>query len=502
VRSFGDTGRVTTILAVLAVLGPPVVVGVAGLGAPLGLAAAVPLLAAAAASRLRRIPPLPLADARRHPVLAAAWTLLLLTAAYQMTRASVFAYDPTLTQYSAVPGDAFREEHCCLTAYAEAARFASEGKPVYDVNAYLPNGQRRRIGPLTVDPFHYPPPFLFLPSAVRLVAPDLFATRRVWFALQALALGAAMLFAAWWVGGSAGRRAALLAPAVWAAPHAVLALQTGNFQTTAVAIALAGCLLASSSRPLTGGSLLAAAAAAKIFPGVVVLHVLAWARVRVMVAVAAAGLVLAVASLGVYGVETWREFVFTELPRMFSGASFPQMQLPGNAVVNLSIYGATAKLRQAGLAFLDHDAGRLIARVYMLLLVPLSVWAGWRFRRVVGTQAPFDRARLAMLWLALLNLSAFLSPFVGVAYGGFGTAWLAALMAGAAPSRRERAIAIAAFIVLTAAMASAASPRPRVAPGAGLIAVSLTSQLVALAINAWAVSAWVAATRPARVPSR
>ena len=63
---------------------------------------------------------------------------------------------------STVPGDRFRVEHCCLTAYGEAARVAVEGGDVYDREFYWPGGVRRRIGPLTVDPYHYPPPFLLV----------------------------------------------------------------------------------------------------------------------------------------------------------------------------------------------------------------------------------------------------------------------------------------------------------------------------------------------------
>lgn len=223
-------GRALTVLAVLLCLGPPAVVALIGVGAPLAAALCATVTAAVfAALFLRGIPPIPIALARRHPVIAVLWTATLLAGSYQSVRASVYANDVTQVAYSVVPGDPFRVEHCCFTAYAEAARLASEHQPVYAPDAYMPGGQRRRIGPLTVDPFHYPPPFLFLPSAVRLVAPDLFAARRVWFGLQAVTWGAVMLALAWWVGGPVGRRVALLAAVAWATPLTFFALQTGNF---------------------------------------------------------------------------------------------------------------------------------------------------------------------------------------------------------------------------------------------------------------------------------
>ena len=263
----GAVGRWLTVAAVLACLGPPLTVALIGLGMPVVAAVAAPVLIAAAIAGFHSgVPAMPIADARRHPVLAILWTCVLLAGSWQTVRASLYANDVRLVRYSVVPGDRFRVEHCCFTAYAEAARLAAEHRPVYDPEAYLPGGQRRRIGPLTVDPYHYPPPFLFIPAAVRLVAPDFFASRRVWFGLQALALGGAMLAVAWWIGGATGRRIGLLSAVVWATPHTFMALQTGNFQTTAVAAALVGCLMARSSSAMAGGSLLALAAGAKIFP--------------------------------------------------------------------------------------------------------------------------------------------------------------------------------------------------------------------------------------------
>lgn len=263
----GRVGRILTVSAVLLCLGPPAVVALIGVGASVaGAVSATVIVAGLVALFHRGVPSLPVDQARRHPVMAALWVAIVLAASWQTMRASVYANDVTQVAWSVVPGDPFRVEHCCFTAYAEAARLASEHKPVYDPEAYLPGGQRRRIGPLTVDPFHYPPPFLFLPSAVRLVAPDLFAARRVWFGLQALIWGATMLGVARWVGGAAGRRVALLSAVVWATPQTFMALQTGNFQTTAIALGLTGGLLAASSRHWAGGTLLAFAAAATIFP--------------------------------------------------------------------------------------------------------------------------------------------------------------------------------------------------------------------------------------------
>ena len=64
----------------------------------------------------------------------------------------------------------------------------------------------RALGPLKVDPFHYPPPFLLLPQAIRALAPDFWDVRRIWFALQALVLFGTIVGLAGWIGGYRGER--------------------------------------------------------------------------------------------------------------------------------------------------------------------------------------------------------------------------------------------------------------------------------------------------------
>ncbi|HWM70349.1 MAG TPA: hypothetical protein VNO35_27495 [Steroidobacteraceae bacterium] len=61
-----------------------------------------------------------------------------------------------------------------MSAYFEAARFAQMGaENVYDATLYQP----RHIGALKVDSYHYPPPFLLLPRALRLITTDFFQFR-------------------------------------------------------------------------------------------------------------------------------------------------------------------------------------------------------------------------------------------------------------------------------------------------------------------------------------
>src|SRR5918993_3511240 len=310
-------GRALTLVAVLVCLGPPLAVALTGVLVPLPLAGLVPVaLAIAAGMWLRTIPAVPLALARRHPAIAALWVVVWCAAAGQIARASVFAYDVTRREWSVAPANQFRSQHNCLTAYAEAARFAGEGGVnLYDSTHYRP-AQRtfRRIGPLTVDSFHYPPQFLLLPAAVRALAPDFFDTRRVWFGLQVIVLAGVMLRVAWWIGGETGRRVALASLAVWALPTTFVALQTGNFQITAIPMALFGAQLAWSARPVLGGGLLAYAAVGKIFPVMLVLHVIATRRWRLVTWIAAWALALTALTALVLGLDPFIDFVRDEIP--------------------------------------------------------------------------------------------------------------------------------------------------------------------------------------------
>jgi hypothetical protein len=483
-------GRALTLVALLFCAGPPVAVGLTGLHVPLPLALLVPVALALAAAGLRGIPALPVALARRHPIAAMVWVLVLFAAAGQIARASAFAYDVTRRECSVAPADRFRSQHNCLTAYAEAARFAAAGGVnVYDSALYRPGAVPRHIGPLTVDPFHYPPPFLLLPAAVRAVAPDFFDTRRVWFGLQVLLLGGVMLAVARWIGGETGRRVALATVAVWALPTTFMALQTGNFQITAIPVAVLGVILAWSARPGLGGGLLAYAAAGKIFPAMLVLHVIATRRWRVVGAIAAVGVALAGATALAFGLDLFVHFLRDELPRLASGASFPQTEQPFAFALNQSIYGFTVKLRALGLVWLDQANGRHVAQVYAVLLAVLAMVSGMRMREARALDAGRARLDQVSTWLGILNLASFASPFVGGAYGSTGTAWLVALRAGGAATAGRRWAWLAALVPTFLVPWLMPSPGEML-PAPGVLAVSAAWQVAAVAVNAWA--AWPA----------
>ena len=483
-------GRALTLVAVLVCLGPPLAVALTGVHVPLPLAGLVPVaLAIAAGMWLRTIPAVPLGLARRHPAAATLWVVLLCAAAGQIARASVFAYDVTRREWSVAPADQFRSQHNCLTAYAEAARFAGEGGiNLYDSTHYRPAKRTyRRIGPLTVDSFHYPPQFLLLPAAVRALAPDFFDTRRVWFGLQVLLLAGVIAIPVGIYVGHTGRGVALASVAVWALPTTFVALQTGNFQITGIPLALLGALLACSARPGVGGGLLAYATVGKIFPAMLVLHVVATRRWRLVAWIAASAAALTGLTAVVFGLEPFIDFVRDEIPQLASGASFPQTEDPSAFAVNQSIYGFTVKLRALGLAWLDQANGKHVAQVYAVLLAALAIVSGLRSRAegpVAGERSCLDHAGM---WLGLLNLASFAGPFVGGAYGSAGTAWLVALRSGGAGTPGRRWAWLAALLPTFLVPWITPSPGGG-SPSGGMLVLSAAWQVWAVAVNAWA--AW------------
>ena len=207
---------------------------------------------------------------------------------------------------------------------------------------------------------------------------------------------------------------------MWALPTTFVALQTGNFQITGIPLALLGTLLAWSARPALGGGLLAYATLGKIFPAMLVLHIVATRRWRLVAWIAAWGAALTGLTAVVFGLEPFIHFVRDEIPQLASGAAFPQTEEPSASPVNQSVYGFTVKLRALGLAALDQANGRHVARVYAVLLAALAIASGLRSR--AEGPAGDERSRLdqAGMWLGLLNLASFAGPFVGGAYGSAG----------------------------------------------------------------------------------
>lgn len=463
-------------------LTPVITVGVIGLGMPPVAAFVIGFLLAVgiawwASAPLART--LATALAGRH-ILTAMTIIMVAAAIVLIARLSVYMADSTQPAYSMVPGDPWRVEHSCMSAYFEAARFAQSGTDnLYDSKLYQP----RHIGSLKVDSYHYPPPFLLVPHTLRLITTDFLQLRAIWFAIQALVLAGAMAALAVWIGEMIGAFALLGGIFVLSAPSVLYSLQMGNFQSTAMPLGVLALVCLLTRRIRTGALMLAYVALSKIFPGLLVVYLLLARRWRAVAWTAGAAVALLVLSVWVLGTRPIMDFVQHELPAITSGAAFPQSERPNVAESNQSIYGLTVRLRLLGAHWLDQPTGLRATSLYGLLIVGLAAFAGWRSR--IDLSNPVGRALLVQTTIALLSLASFRSPFVGGQYGLVSMLWLLTLLAASAGTRKTTVLWSVAVIVC--AVGNYLTPSPSFAPTNFWLATSGGILVFAVGACVWAV---------------
>ncbi|MYM91630.1 DUF2029 domain-containing protein [Rugamonas sp. FT82W] len=444
---------------------------------PLSWPALLPLAAALLLSpRLaRRLPAQFDGISNGRRLLSALWLLLALTALARTAGLGVYMADPQRPQASAIWFDPFYVNHSCLSGYWKASELSkADGVNVYDDAPYDGNEGRFKL-----DTYLYPPQFLLLPRAIGTLGGGFLQLRALWFALDGALLAGAMLALCGWIGGQAGRRAALLLPAAWLGLPTLITLQTGNFQLPALALSVLAMLLFQRGRDAAGGALLGIAVV-KIFPGILFAYLLFGRRWRALGWSVAWSLACAGLGLALLGAAPFRDFAAFELPRIASGELWSWLALDGLegvAAINDSVPGLVFKLRLLGLAGMDHHMMAAAAWVWSFLLVAIAAVAA---RRAQG--AP--HLRQAAIWISLLGLAALRSPFVPDDYGLFPALWLWCLLAASAAATPAR---IAGLAVLWLAFALV-MPFSLAGPGRLplLLAVSTASQLLALGAWLWA----------------
>jgi alpha-1,2-mannosyltransferase len=473
--------RVSVFIFAALWLAPVLTVGVIGLGVTPISAVIIACLLAAAISWPASVP-----LARTLAVVLVGRTVLvgiaICGAAIAITliaRESVYMADSTQPAYSIIPSDPWRVEHSCMSAYFEAARFVQSGTDnIYDPKLYQP----RKIGALKVDSYHYPPPFLLVPSALRLITTDFFHLRAVWFAIQAIVLAGAMAALAVWIGGAIGGFAVLGGVFVLTAPTVLYSLQMGNFQSTAAALGALALVLLITRRIKTGALILAYVALSKIFPGLLVVYLLLARRWRAVLWTAAVGVALLILSVWILGLKPLQDFVQHEMPAIANGQAFPQAERLNVAQSNQSIYGLTVRLRVLGAHWLDQTTGLRVTSLYGLLIIALTVFAGWKSR--IDLSSPSGRVVLVQTGLALMTLASFRSPFVGGPYGLVSTLWLLTLLAAGAETRNARAFWAVVFVVC--AVGNRLTPSPTYGPTTFWLVVSGAILLAAAGASVWA----------------
>jgi alpha-1,2-mannosyltransferase len=486
-------------------VGPPLVVGLAAVGVPWQISSA--LVASSAAVVIWRTTQQARAVGYQRlywPAIVAVLTVLGAATVYT-ARLSYFMLDETRTDLSVLPNRPFFRTHSCLSAYTEAARLAPTGANIFDIAQYADPtrpGQNvpRSIGSFEVDLYQYPPAFLILPRVPVGAGLSFLTIRKIWFAVQNIVLFVTMMLLARWIGGSSGLLVLLLVPVIWLSQTTRLGLQIGNFQLTAFALSVLAMIAFDRGRAGPGGFALAFAAVSKIYPGVLGVLLIVRQQWRAVAwTVAWSAVFTALAWLTVGGTP-FVDFFRYQLPRIESGQAFPWINDPDVAPINFGVHGLVSKLGFLGLPWTGPTAAGRATSLYAVLLLALAAVSAWRLRRLQGENIEPERRRLrqAQVWLGLLSLASFRSPFVPDAYALFGTLWLLTLVAAEGHWRARGRIALVmagaiAMIVLDGGPIKIPVP-------AWIMAATLCIQIAAIAFNAAIVLTPGRAPVAARVP--
>jgi Glycosyltransferase family 87 len=430
-----------------------------------------------------RMPDPPSGARRRHPVISAAWCLLVLLAVVQMARLSAFMVDSSRLWGSTVP-DPVAANHQCLAAYVHAADLCRRGETnVYDEQWYpaftagfdAAQGVRSPVeglGRWVVDPYEYPPPFLLLPRAALAITNSFEHIRTAWFVIQSLCLLSGGVLLAQWIGGRPGLLVGVLLPAVFASFPTMLNFQFGQFHAMAIMLALAAMVAFERGRLPVGGALLSFAILSKVFPGLLLVTLAARRKWREIGWTIGAGVLFVLLSLLVLGADPFVAFVSYQFPRIVSGEAFSFVERADVPFIivsrNFSIHGLVAKLRLLGVT----GAGSATAQALTWAYTAVLLWLAWRARLRVT-----DRRLRVMVWIALLNLAALRSPVAPSAYVTAPVLWLLPLLAAEIKGRYSLAIALTvAWIVIMGL--------PPLPARTDLI-VNLFSQALVFALGLW-----------------
>jgi hypothetical protein len=424
---------------------------------PAGAVAAA-VAAAAAGVLLWRWPPVDLDAAAAPRALRVVSLLAVVVALVQLARLSIFIVDASQTSYSTVPSSRWEILHSCVTAYFVAGEAAGRVSNVFADDLYsLPGDSSaprrpRMLDGFRVDVYEYPPPFLLLPRALRLAAPDFLRFRALWFAVNAAVVLAVMVAVARSFGPAVGTRVFLLSPLVWASLTLTNAFQKENVQMLVVALSVLGLLLFERRRWAAGGFVLAFAIASKLYPGMLVVYLLFRRRWRAVFWTAAFGVAIILVSLLDTGWAPYAAFL-RHLPALLSGEAFPAFRNPAAAAINFSIPGLAFKLRLFGVPGMGYGAAKLLGWISTLAALALIVRAA---RGSGGRDDP-------RTWLAIVVLATLCSPFLPQAYACFPPLWLLTLLVAArTPDARVLAGTLLAWTVLSALVPNDAALDPRV----------------------------------------
>lgn len=485
-------------------LAPLLVVLLVLLGAPFAASAPVGVVAAAGLFYVF-VPRIPAEWSEylrgKSRVVFVLLSLSALLVVVAMARLGVFMYDPNLRQFSLTPKIDFMVKHTCLSGYVSAAVLAEQGKEnifnldnykSQELDAVLPH-----VEPLERDYYAYPPQFLLLPKAMLSLSRDFYTLRAGWYVLYAAAALLSMWVVARWVGGREGAVLGVLTPVIWLSLPTLVNVQLGNIHLLVYGLCLGAMIAFDRKRHALGGAMLAFAILAKIFPGVLGIYLLVQRRWKAAIWTAGFGVVYTALAFVAVGEKPFVDYLTNAVPRINSGELFDFVwNFTPAILVNYSPFGIPFKLQLVGVQFADPLAvARAIISVYSLGVLVLAVAVAHRLYKRAASGEEGSRFRLTQLvvWLALMSLSSFRSPFAPWTYCAVGGVWL---FAAYSPFIRSGAKSLVPFI-LGWFVISIYGP-PIVGPMVAFTLIAQTVLHVTGFVIAWRVSA--PATAPEAVP--
>jgi alpha-1,2-mannosyltransferase len=488
---FVSSGRLRGLLAVwlAAAFGVFAFAGIMGLGASRGIALLLSIGVAAGVAWLSWSRPIvsfrpivSLEEKAVFPTLGIVFVLSAILSLVQLVRLCVFIVNPTAVGYALGPnrGVGLPTNHLCMTAYFVAAQSAATVPDIYDeyklysLPTQDPQAPRkaRTIGPFDIDAYEYPPPFLLLPRALAIVAPQFLSFRMLWFALYGSVVLIGLLAVASVFDSVTGTRILLLSPLLLGAEVTIGTLQIENVQAAVIALSMLAMVLFTRGRYGAGGALLAFATVSKLFPGMLIVYLAArreWRAVAWTVGMCAA---LVGISLVDTGIAPYNAFLH-QLPRLLSGEAFPVFRRPGGVATNLSVPGLLFKLKLFGLPNGSFEVMKIVGSIYTLIILAATFILGKR---------KLTRDEQPLMWLTVLILASLRSPFLPP-YGLFPVLWLLIMMAATAiPSVRALCLALVAWVTLNIAI-PVNGPDPRLIAARALVSQAIIVVLLIVALR-------------------
>ena len=364
----------------------------------------------------------------------------------QLLFAAAFIINPNLTRWDASPWTPQRSNHSCVSSYwvaCDAVRTTRDiyAEEIYSIPQANPAAARiaRPIGPLLIDQYEYPPPFLALPRLLAVVTGDFWSFRRLWFALNLAVVLAGLVIVAVRFDRALGTGARWLTPFVLVAPAMIITLVMGNVQLAIIAASMIAMVLFERGRHAAGGLLLAYAIVSKLYPGLLILYLVLRREWRPVIWTAAFAIALVAITVIDFGLSPYVAFA-AHVPKLLSGEAFPAFRNPVAIAVNESIPGLVFKLKLFGVPHMDFAAARAIGWMYTVVAIVLVAQLARR---------PAAAGREPLAWITILILATMRSPFLPT-YGPFPSLWLATLLAALVWGRSSTfATVVVAWSVLT-----------------------------------------------------